>query len=256
MGYTGIIGCGALGEVLLGLLQKRNPGKIIVSVRSVSRLESLRERYHVETSNNNFYLVHRAREIYLCVKPSQAEGVCTELKGLLRSDTLVISAMAGVPVKSIVGWLNHANVLKIMPSITVGHNGPISITGHKSTHHNLPDKNLIYMTERAVDLSTAVSGCMPGFMAFILKEWINVAINKGMDQKLAEKLILQNFVSLAALNPKNINDLDEIRSNVTSKGGATEQGIEAIKKYGLSEGLDAMISAADNRVKHISSIYQ
>lgn len=256
MQHIGIIGCGALGEALLTTLQKKSLGKIIVSARSASRLNNLKRRYNVEVTNDNLYLVQCSREIYLCVKPTQAESVCNELKDWLRSDTIVISAMAGVPVKSIVSWLNHANVLKIMPTITLDKNGPIAVTGHQSTQHNLPKESLIYMTEKSVDLSTAISGCMPEFLAYILKEWIDVAVDKGMERKLAERLVLQNFVSLAASQPRSIDDLDEIRRKVSSKGGATEQGVEALKKSGLKEGLDAMIAAADNRVKQISSIYE
>lgn len=253
---TGIIGCGALGETLIHALQKQQVATILVSARNNSRLVDLKEKYRVEITKDNRTVVEKCKEVYLCVKPGQAQVVCEEIRGAFRSDILLVSVMAGIPIKSIVKWTGHVNVVKIMPTITLTEGGPIPIAGHRSSNLHLPSENLIYMTEEQVNLSTAISGCMPGFLAYILQEWIGAAVNQGMEKDLAEKLVLQNFVSLAATKPKNVEELIEIQRLVTSKGGATEQGIEALKKIRLDEGLNDMIVAANNRVNEIVRMHE
>jgi len=246
--YTGIIGCGAMGEALIAPLQLRNSGRIIVSSRRLDRLIQLKERHNVEVTTNNRLISFQSRELYLCVKPSQAEGLCSELRGSLRGDTLVVSVMAGVPIKSINKWLDHSNVIKIMPTITVGEDGPIAISSHTSTRLSLHPKNLLHMTEDQVDLATAVSGCMPGFLSYLLQELIWAAVSRGMEQHVAESLILRNLTALAAKGPQTVNDLIWIQTQVCSKGGATEKGIEAFKQ---GQGIHGMIAAADERVKDL-----
>lgn len=253
-----IIGCGSLGRVLLSSLQKRKAIPLCgtlqrqdqdsvyyATAKSENSVRLLRERYGVNATQNNSEVAH-SDQIFLCVKPTQAKEVCKSILDHLNPSAVVVSAMAAVPLKKIQEWLNHERVVKIMPTVL---DGPCTIYNPGSYYVRLPTDNLIATrTEEELDLSTAVSGCFPGLLAYVLEQWIEGAVNNGMDREVAERLILGNLKSMGDSGLRSLYELRELRTQVTSKGGATERGIISLDKNQIWRILEESISAADSRV--------
>jgi len=83
------------------------------------------------------------------------QQVCENLQGKVDQNTIIISAMAGVPLNKIKKWLEHNLVIKIMPTIVL----------YNPT--NCMCLNTIEVqTEKEVDMATAVSG----FLAQIMEQ--------------------------------------------------------------------------------------
>lgn len=241
-----IIGCGSLGRVLLTSLQRQDQGSLYyATAKSEKSIQLLRERYSVNATQNNPEVAH-SDQIFLCVKPTQAKEVCNSISSQLNPSAVVVSAMAAVPLKKIQEWLNHERVVKIMPTVL---DGPYTVYNPGRYPIRLPTDNLITTrTEAELDLSTAVSGCFPGLLAYVLERWIEGAINNGMDRHVAERLILSNLKSMGDSELRSLDELRELRTRVTSKGGATERGLLSLDKNQIWRILEETISAADSRV--------
>jgi len=55
--------------------------------------------------------------IILTVKPQDTAAICSEIRGILRSEMLVVSLMAGIPTAKIRDLLDHALVARAMPNL-------------------------------------------------------------------------------------------------------------------------------------------
>jgi len=103
-GAIGFIGAGNMGTALIkGLI---NSGfypseRIFASDKDESKLEKLSREFGVNTNPLNQEIARACRIIILCVKPYHIRDAMKEIKGDLNENHLVVSIVAGVPLKSI-----------------------------------------------------------------------------------------------------------------------------------------------------------
>ena len=245
----GIIGCGSLGTAIFRSLRSLHTNAdFVVSVKSTSRLTQLKHQLKCNVTQSNFDVISSSKDIFLCVKPANAREVCQEIKGKLDQESIVVSVMAAVPLLNIQEWLQHARVVKTMPTMSVA-KGPVTIYNPLNLNFKKFSENFITVDdETTLDMTTAVSGCMPGFLANVLEQWINAAVNMGIEKELAEQLICSNAAAFSNLNAFNLVDLRSIQSQVASKGGATEKGLGHLNQSDLYKILGTTMSIANNRV--------
>lgn len=258
----GIIGLGAIGEVVVQSFQKFLFGvEIIASVQTSSRLENLKSnsRYkNITILTDNCVIPCGCDQVYLCVKPLQAMAICEEIKDCIEENTVVISVMAAVSLEKLRNWLGEdKKILRIMPTITASYNGPVVVYDPTNLNPRLPFFPLYTMkTEDELDKFTGESGCIPGFLSFIFEGWIEALIALGISPALAEKIFIQNLVAYTQMidGDPTKDHLIDIRQHVTSRAGATEKGLDKLRNANLfSLFLETMKIANDrvDEVKHM-----
>ncbi len=230
----GIIGYGNVGSTIFKSLKKH---KIMISDRKAL----------------NKKVALNANYIYLCVKPNHAKEVCHDIKNYIGPNDIIISTMAGVSLTLLQTWLNHEKVVRTMPTIII--NGPVVIYNPLKLSFIKYSKNNIYVkNENDINLSTAVSGCMPGFLANIINQWIEASKPLGMDRKLASKLICSNVNAFSKLDVKYQYQLVDIQKKVSSKGGASQRGIEYLNESVIKNILSDTMSIANHRMNYIAHL--
>ena len=243
--HTAVVGAGHLGRSLLLRYKRHDPQlRCMAVVRNAATKLKVRDVITTE-----FGTPFRANQIILCVKPSQAEHVCKVISKSLRPNTVVISAMAAITQQQLETWLDTTNVIRIMPSIL--DNGPISVYNPHDVCLTLPTTNIIHAeTELELDAATAVSGCLPGFLAVTFREMIHAARSvPGSNERMINYLVLRNIRAFAEADIWDISGLENLRSTVATKGGATERGIEKLEdKDALKHLFRSMFQAADGRI--------
>lgn len=247
----GIIGCGTLGRSLLIAFQKKHTRlRYLASVRTDDSMDLVRMIKHVRVVTDNRKIAS-SDQLFLCVKPLDAKQACSSIRGHIKDKTVIVSAVAAVPLKKLQEWLDHERVVKIMPTILP--DGPITVYNPYQYNFLLPTNNLIKIKSEAdLDITTAVSGCMPGLLSFILEQWIEAAVSIGTDPKIAEQLILHNLEAMGRLGLKNKKELIQLRHQVSSKGGATEQGVVSLERSGIHPTLTEMLWEADDRITELA----
>lgn len=243
--HIAVVGAGHFGRSLLTRYQRYEPQlRCMAVVRNTAVKLRMRDVVTME-----FGTMFHANQIILCVKPSQAEQVCKVISKSLRADTVVISAMAAITQRQLETWLNTTNVVRIMPSILGS--GPISVYNPHDVRITLPTTNIMVAeTEPELDAATAVSGCLPGFLAVIFRELIEAACSvPGSNERMTKYLVLRNIRAFAEEDIWDEQGLENLRSSVATKGGATERGIEKLEdKDALKHLFRSMFLTADNRI--------
>jgi pyrroline-5-carboxylate reductase len=110
--------------------------------------------------------------------------------------------------------------------------------------------------ENLIDVVTAVSGSGPAYYFLFMEIMAKVASNMGLDQNTAIKFTKQTALGAAKLATASDKDLSELRKQVTSLGGTTEQAITSFIDNNLEDIITQAMHAATARAKLISSKFK
>jgi pyrroline-5-carboxylate reductase len=115
-----VIGTGKIGEALIkGLCASgwRKPSEIIATDIHPERLQAIRERCGVETSDSNRDAVKNAGLIVIAVKPQDLPALLQEIGDLVTSEQTVLSVAAAVSTSTIEKHLPaNVPVVRAMPN--------------------------------------------------------------------------------------------------------------------------------------------
>ncbi|MCC6799048.1 MAG: NAD(P)-binding domain-containing protein, partial [Anaerolineae bacterium] len=109
------IGSGNMGEAMIqGLLKNHLVGasQIIAADPHDARVDELRARYGVRGTTSNLEAATQADILVLSVKPQVMERVLPEVRGGARTCSLVLSIVAGAPIRLIADGLANASVVR------------------------------------------------------------------------------------------------------------------------------------------------
>jgi pyrroline-5-carboxylate reductase len=261
------IGGGNMGEAIAAsLLNKKlcKPTDISVSELIEARRDYLKTKYHVTVTARSQEAVSGKDVIILAVKPQNMADALAGLKGALKANQLVLSIAAGVTIKKITGGLAHDKVIRSMPN-TPAQIG-LGITGWTATKETTEEqkawartilgamgKEIYFKDEAALDMVTAVSGSGPAYFYLFAETLIDAAVNIGLDIKDAETLVKQTMLGAAHLVNSSEKPVAELRRNVTSKGGTTEQALKVFEENSLAQIVDKAVKAACRRARELGS---
>lgn len=253
-----IIGGGTMGETFgRALLTNKlaQPSAVTICEVNESRREMLRETLGVEVTASAEDAARGSPIVFLAVKPQDFPAVGEALQGLILPEQLVVSIMAGVPIRTLRDQLGHRSVVRAMP------NTPAQI-GQGLTIWTAPDevsadqragvqrmlatlgKEIYVPDERHIDMATAISGSGPGFVFLFLESMIDGAVQIGMRRELATEMVYQTALGSAAYAQQSGLHPAVLRDMVTSPGGTTAEGLRAMEEHGVRAGtMEAIIAA-------------
>src|SRR5690606_3540013 len=150
------------------------PGQIIASEPRVERGQELHARYGVRHTTNNLEAATQADLLVLAVKPQVLETVLPEIRVGARTCSLVLSIVAGVPIRVISDGLATPYVVRAMPNTPARIGQGISVW---TATPEVPEEQRrlaqallqalgdeIYMQdEDYLDMATALSGTGPAY---------------------------------------------------------------------------------------------
>lgn len=261
----GIIGCGNMGEAILGRLSNilEKSVSIMVSEFDAKRRDYIQSRYKIIVEIDNNEVVKFADVIILAVKPKDLEAL---LRGEVccgaSKDKLLISLAAGITTKyieSIVG--EDVPVVRVMPNMaaTIGESISSISAGRNVTTEAMKLAKEIFLTigdvvevdEKLVDAVTAISGSGPAYFFYMIEALIEAGCAAGLEEDVAKKLVLKTALGSAKLLESLKEDPAVLRSRVTSKGGTTEAAIEIFESKKFKNIIRDAVSAARMRSKEL-----
>lgn len=255
------IGSGNMGEAMIHGLTKQNlisPDRIIAADPHVGRGEFLAERFGVHTTTDNLEAATRADILVLSVKPQVLEDVLPEVRGGARTCSLVLSIVAGAPIRMIADGLANASVVRVMPNTPARIGQGISVW---TATAEVPEKQReqarillralgkeIYVDdEDYLDMATALSGTGPAYIFLFMEAMIDAGVHMGFSRSVAEQLVIQTmrgsveYAEASGLHPAML------RNQVTSPGGTSAEAIYHLEKGGLRTIVSRAIWAAYQR---------
>jgi pyrroline-5-carboxylate reductase len=255
------IGSGVMGEAMIqGLLrQKMVPAEnIIASGPRQERGDRLGERYSVRITTDNREAASEANVLVLSVKPQVVSRVLPEIRGALSSRALLISIVAGTPIRLIADGLAHAGVVRAMPNtpaqigegITVW-TATDEVTGEQQEQARAMlsalGEEIFVEDENFLDAATALSGTGPAYIFLFMEAMIDAGVHMGFSRRIAERLVLQTMQGSVAYARHSPRHPATLRNQVTSPGGTSAEAIYHLEKGGLRTVVSRAIWAAYQR---------
>ncbi|MGB2694477.1 MAG: pyrroline-5-carboxylate reductase [Dehalococcoidia bacterium] len=262
-----LIGGGFMGEaVVSGLLKEglAQPGDVTVADVAPARRDYMSSEYGVSTTADNEEAVREAEIVLLAVKPQEFEKVAAGLAGHIGGGQTVVSIMAGVRAERIVSALGHDAVVRVMPNTAalVGQamsvwlaNDAVTSEGIEAVERLLRalGREVRVYDEAQIEMATALSGSGPGFIFLMIEALIDGGVQIGLAREQSKAWVLQTVFGAACLARETGKDAAELRQMVTSKGGTTAAGLQALEDGRARETIVAAVEAAYERAKELGA---
>src|SRR5690606_30175930 len=81
-----------------------------------SRLDDLRERYGIHVTGSNAEAAEAGQIVVLSTKPQNLGEVMPDIRGHMRRQDLLLSILAGTPIRILADGVAHASVVRAMPN--------------------------------------------------------------------------------------------------------------------------------------------
>lgn len=262
----GIIGCGNMGEALLGRLSNvlEKSVSIMVSELDAARRAVIQEKHKIIVEIDNNYLVKYCDIIILAVKPQDLENVLRqEVCCGISEEKLLISIAAGITTKyieSIVG--DNMPVIRAMPNMpaVIGEAVTAICAGSGAAKRDMELARKIFSTigdvveveEKHMDAVTAISGSGPAYFFYFIEALAEAAVKLGLDEKTAKELAVKTAIGSSKLLDALKEHPELLRKKVTSKGGTTEAALKVFDDKKLKKIIEEAAAAACSRSKELS----
>ena len=206
---------------------------------------------------NNREVAERADIVVLCHKPYQLDAVAEEIGGVAK---VVASVLGGVDTRSLEGRFRPAPVFSLMPNTPVEIRQGVVVYGQPDQRAFPVDETveaqvlelfgrlgkLVTVPERLMGAATAISGVGPAYQALLAEAQVDAAVRKGLGAHLASELVTATMSGSAALIEVKGYDTLAVRREVTSPGGSTARGLEALEAAGVRQAFQDAIEAVVN----------
>ncbi|PSL41100.1 pyrroline-5-carboxylate reductase [Planomicrobium soli] len=257
------VGAGSMAESMIhGWINKRimQPEDISVMNKSdLARLQFLRDEYGVNIVEREKTELRQADFVLLAMKPKDVAAAVGAIRDHLTADTVILSVVAGVSIKTI---QKHAGLLPIaraMPntSARIGKSATGVAWSQQVTtgkQHELRTLlssigGVTVVKEQQLHAVTAVAGSGPAYVYYMAEAMVDAAVAQGLSLADATKLVRQTFDGAADMLQQS--DFGELRQKVTSPNGTTAAGIAALESLQFKETVNACVKAAADRSQEL-----
>ena len=261
-----ILGCGKIGESLLGGLLSANwrrPSEVIATSRREERIGELRGHFGVEATLSNSEAVAGSGLIVIGVKPQDIESLLGEIGPLITAEQTVLSVAAAIRTSRIEARIAEpVPVVRAMPNApSIVHEGIAGICAgaHAGEQHlALAEECLSHLggvvrvAETYMDAVTAVSGSGPAYFALLAEAMIEAGLLLGLSREVTTRLVVQTMLGTAKLlRDEHVHPV-ELREAVTSPGGTTIRAIRELESAGVRAAFLNAIQAAMERSRELA----
>ena len=244
-----IIGCGEIGTSLIdGWLNKskefyKKIYRINVLENDLKRQNLLKKRYKKKIYfidiNKIKTIKKKFKYVFLSFKPKNLNSNLNLYKNLFDKNTIFYSVLAGKNLLDIQNFFpTNKNIIRLMLNTPVSVNkGTIIFYSLKKkiNHNELFLLNLIgniykLKNESFFNLITAIVGSGPAYFYYLLESMEKTAISYGLDKSFSKQILKATYVGTAKMISNIEKNFNDLRKDVTSKGGTTEAAIKCLKK--------------------------
>lgn len=259
------IGAGNMAASLIGGLRKQGVAaeQIRASDPGVTQLQAVQDAFAISTYSDNSLAIANADVIVLAVKPQVMRTVCEQLAAHLTANQLIISIAAGITSASLSQWLGERAIVRCMPNtpalLGLGATGLTASADTNTEQRNNAESLLRAVgtttwvnNEQQIDAVTAVSGSGPAYFFLLMEAMIQAGQQLGLSAEAAKQLTLNTALGASQMALDSDVEIAELRRNVTSPGGTTEQAILTFQHEGFNDIVFDALEAARNQAQKLS----
>lgn len=268
----GFIGSGMMASALMdGLIAKKtvgSPSDIICSDLFEPSLEKARAKGIKATKSNAEVCTSAKDAIVLAVKPGIVPVVCKDVAAAYpkpdSSSPLIISIAAGVTISTLEAALPGFRVCRVMPN-TPCLVGQATSGFALGQHGNDSDREIATKIFGSVGLAretkevllnavTGLSGSGPAYVFQFIEALADGGVRAGLPRDVALGFAAQTVKGAAEMVLETGKHPGELKDGVTSPGGTTIAGVEALEKGGFRAATISAVTAATRRSMQLGGI--
>ena len=254
---VGLIGCGNMARALARGWAK----PLLCSDPITERARSLAAEVGGEALSDNTDVARRADLVVLCHKPAQLVAVASEVAPHAKA---VASILAATPLAALRQAYPDRPVYRFIPSLPVEvRQGAVvqaaEPPGGAGAQASPQDEQLagavrglfaelgvlVVLDDSLVDVAMGLMSCAPAYVALVAEAQVDAGVRRGIPAAEGAELVVQTLAGTAELLRRRNYDMVAVRREVTSPGGLTARGLDALERAGLrsafSEALDAVL---------------
>jgi len=249
-----VLGAGTIGGAIAKAL-KRAGYDVIATRRRVEKAKELLE-LGIEVISDNRKAAEGAEVIFIAVKPNKVGEVLGEIADLIE-DKLVISVVAGVPLKELKGFA-RAKFVRAMPNIAVLVGESFTAYSTDVEETETVEKLLrtfgdcVRVEEEHMDAITGLSGSGPAYVTVFLEAMVYGGLRVGLPRDLAKRASLQTLLGTAKLLIETERHPAEVREWVITPGGTTIDGVFELEEGKIRTAIMKAVDAATKKSRILS----
>ncbi len=250
-----------IGGVIEAKLSR--PESIRVSDCTRPAVEAAHKAHGVTICEDNAALVNESETILLCVKPADAVDALASLGSEL-SGKRVVSIVAGLSLARLEAAVGGpARFVRVMPNTpALIHRGAAAYArGTYATDADADAVKAIFsavglaveVKEELLDAVTGLSGSGPAYGYLLIEALADGGVRAGLSREMALKLAAQTLRGAAEMVLQTGQHPAVLKDMVTSPGGTTIAGLEALEAGGTRAALMAAVAAATARSRELGA---
>ncbi len=240
----GFIGSGKMaGAIIKGLVKNKftKSENLTATQAEIEGIEEKSKDLGIKIILDNKPMVRTSDVIFIATKPNQVEDVLDEIAALITPQKLIVSIAAGVTTRFIESKLPAGTrVIRVMPNtpalVGEGMSGICGGKFAKPADLEYIKKMLstigkcIIVDESQIDIVTAISGSGPAFFYKVINDIARSGEKLGLDYEKSLLLSIQTAIGAAKMAMNRTISMEELISNVATKGGCTRVGIDCMEE--------------------------
>lgn len=260
----GFIGCGKMAAALAGGVLKSGAfakKDVFVTDKFPDAAKNLAGKHGVRALPDNAALSAAADAILLCVKPGDAFDALQAARKQL-AGKLVISILAGVTLSALQKAAGEkTRIIRVMPNTpALIHKGAAAyVPGYSATENDAAVTEKIFsaagkvfrVKEELLDVVTGLSGSGPAYIYVVIEAMADAGVLMGLPRELALQLAAQTVAGAAEMVLETGLHPAQLKDQVTSPGGTTIAGLEALEAAGIRSAFLGAVRAATERSREM-----
>ena len=227
-------------------------GPVLCTDVVAERAQALAEELGGEALASNAEVAQRADVVVLCHKPPQLAAVAAEVAPHAKA---IVSILAATPLADVKAAYPDRPVYRVLPSTPVEvRQGAVILAADDEQDAELDAAlrglfaelgTLVVLDDALVDVAMGLMSNAPGLLALVVEAQVDAGVRHGLTADQASRLVVQTMAGTAELLRRRGYDTLAVRRAVTSPGGSTARGLDALERGGVraafSDALDAIL---------------
>jgi pyrroline-5-carboxylate reductase len=262
------VGAGNMaGALIRGLIGTATvpADRIIAADPDQDRLRTLHSELGIRVTSDNAEAVREATVVVLATKPQVFGQVLPGIAATVSPDALLVSIAAGISAASIErSFPEGARVVRSMPNTPalVGAGATAIAAGSHATDEDLALAETLFesvgiavrVPEEQIDAVTGLSGSGPAYVFALIEALRDAGAREGLPEEIALELASQTVFGAARLLLDQKEAPEVLRERVTSPGGTTRAGLDALETTGFADAIRGAVRAATRRSIELGKI--
>lgn len=257
---VGFIGCGNMSKALInGIISSKvlASSDILASDVYLEGLKKAESELDINITSDNKELASKTKYVVLAVKPQFYVDTINEIKGVINSDTVIITIAPGKTIKELESvFSKDVKIVRTMPNTPamVGAGMTALCKNEKVTDEEFNFVLEMFkscglaevVNEKLLAAVTATSGSSPAYVFMMIEAMADAAVLGGLPRDKAYIFAAQALYGSAKMYLDTKKHPGELKDMVCSPGGTTIEAVRTLEETGFrSSIIEAMMACIE-----------